>query len=57
MLSLLASEYFENSPLLVLPIVALVIFMAVFTSVTVRALRQDRREIERLARLPLADDE
>jgi len=58
MLSAFASEYFARSPLLVLPVVAMCIFLGVFLIVGVRAARLRGPEAERMARLPLeADDE
>ena len=55
MLSLLAREFFERSPLLVLPIGALFLFLAIFTVSTVRALRARKSDVARMAALPLQD--
>lgn len=57
MLSALASDFFAASPLLMLPVVALILFLAAFTVVTWRALRKKPAELEPIARLPLGDDE
>lgn len=46
---------FEHSPLLTLPIIALIIFMVTFVIVTVRALKQPRTEVDTMARAPLDD--
>lgn len=57
MLSALASEFFASSPLMMLPIVALLLFLCVFTAATWRALRRKPAELEPIARLPLDDDQ
>jgi hypothetical protein len=57
MLSALASDFFAASPLMVLPILALLLFLCVFTMATWRALRRKPAELEPLARLPLGDDD
>ncbi len=46
---------FEHSPLLALPIFALLLFMVTFVVVTVRALRQAPTEVDAMARAPLDD--
>ena len=56
MLSLMAEEFFAQSPMLLFPALALVLFLIAFCAVTWRTLRQDRSELDRLAQLPLADD-
>ena len=57
MLRQLSADYFARSPLLIYPVLALAIFMAVFLLVSVRALRARREEIDRMASLPLSDSE
>jgi hypothetical protein len=58
MLGWFASDYFQQSPVLVYPIIALGVFMTVFVGAVVRTLRARKSDIERMARLPLeADDE
>lgn len=57
MLSMMAQGFFNESSVLVMPIIALFIFMAVFTVVTMRVLRTDKEVIDTLAGLPLADEE
>lgn len=50
-------ELLAQSPLLVLPLVALALFLAVFVVETVRALLKPRAEVLRDASLPLTEDE
>jgi hypothetical protein len=57
MLSALASEFFAASPLMMLPVMALLLFLGVFTMATWRALRRKPAELEPIARLPLGDDD
>ena len=56
MLSFMARDYFGANELLLMPLVAFILFIGIFTLVTVRALRADTQEIELMAGLPLADD-
>lgn len=56
MLSWMATDYFDKSPVLIFPMIALFLFMGVFTVTVVRAMLKRRTEIERMARLPLEDD-
>ncbi len=56
-MSAIARQFFADSPVIVLPIVALLPFVTVFVLVTVRALRARRADIDALARLPLGDSE
>lgn len=55
MLSFIALDYFQKSPLLILPLIALGIFVTVFVAVTVRAMLTDKSRLEALAALPLRD--
>jgi hypothetical protein len=48
---------FEDSPLLVLPLVSLFLFLATFTVVVVRAYLKRARDYDAIASLPLDDDE
>ncbi len=50
----MAREFFQTSPLLVLPIVALLLFVTLFLVLFVRTMRL--RGVERAAQLPLEDD-
>jgi hypothetical protein len=49
-------DLFVQSPLLVLPLVAMFLFLSVFVAVAIRATTSSRREMEAAARLPLGDD-
>jgi hypothetical protein len=53
MLSWIASDFFARSPVLVYPLIALLLFMAVFVTAALRAALADRAQIDRMARLPL----
>lgn len=58
MLSTLVTELLTGSPLLALPVLAMLVFLGVFLAVGVRAVRLGRADVDRMARLPLeADDE
>jgi hypothetical protein len=57
MLSALASEFFAASPLMMLPVLALLLFLCVFTVASWRAMRRKPAELEPIARLPLGDDD
>jgi hypothetical protein len=50
-------EFYMHSPLLTLPIIALVIFLVVFGAIVVTTLRKRGGELEPLAQLPLNDDQ
>ncbi len=49
-------ELLAQSPLLVLPLVAMFLFMAVWAVAAVRVLTRSRTEMDEAARLPLEDD-
>lgn len=53
MLSFVAMGYFQKSPLLVFPLIALLLFLTVFVVVTIRALRASPSSFEAISRLPL----
>jgi len=53
MLSLIASDFFQKSPMLVFPLLALALFMLVFFVVTVRTVLTNKSRYESVARLPL----
>lgn len=57
MLGWFASDFFARSPALVYPVIALGIFMTVFISVSLKALFLKKSEVDRLARLPLSEDD
>ncbi len=48
-------EFFQKSPLLGLPLAALVIFLVAFAVMVLRAVTRSAGEIEGLARIPLDD--
>ena len=56
MLSFMAKGFFHESTVLMWPIVALFIFIAVFTAITIRTLRTDKESLSAIAGLPLAED-
>ena len=49
----MAREFFGQSPLLLLPIAALLLFALVFVAIAFRAVRMDRGEVDERARLAL----
>lgn len=49
-------DLLSQSPLLVLPIAAMFLFLAVFVIVAIRATTSARAEMDAAARLPLRDD-
>lgn len=57
MLGRYAAEFFEKSPALVFPLVALGIFVTVFVVLSVRAIRMDRTQTSGLSQLPFEGEE
>jgi hypothetical protein len=55
MLSVIALDYFRQSPVLAFPLLALAIFMLVFFFVTVRTVLTQKTRWEAVSRLPLND--
>lgn len=53
----MVSDFFARSPALLGPVIALVLFMGVFIAAAVYALRMRREQHERMALLPLREDE
>lgn len=53
----LIGPMFENSPLLLLPLAALAIFLGVFLFAFARTYLRGKSEYEAVAALPLADDD
>jgi hypothetical protein len=53
MLSFMAMDFFQKSPLLVFPLIALALFTSVFLTVVVRTLRTRPSAYARLENLPL----
>ena len=56
MLSLMAKEFFAESPVMMFPIAGLFLFLITFTVLSVKALRRPKDQIEALANLPLESD-
>lgn len=57
MLGWFASDFFARSPVLIYPVIALGLFMTVFISVSLKALFLKKSEVDRLAQLPLSEDD
>ncbi len=55
-MSRFASEFFQNSPALLYPVLALVLFFSLFVYVVVRVVRMKRADAERYARIPLQEE-
>jgi hypothetical protein len=51
----MAMDYFRQSPLLALPVIALVIFMFVFLAVSLRALLTQKSRWDAAAQLPFSE--
>jgi len=49
-------ELLTQSPLLVFPILAQLLFLGVFVATTYRAMTQTKREIDAASSLPLSED-
>ncbi len=52
----LAAELYAGSELMGWPLLALVLFIAVFAAAAVRVVRRGRSAFDEVARLPLEDD-
>jgi cbb3-type cytochrome oxidase subunit 3 len=55
-MSRFASEFFEQSPVLLYPLISLVLFFTVFLVVIVRVLRMKSSEADDYARIPLEEE-
>ena len=55
-MSRFASEFFENSPVLLYPLLALALFFIVFLGVIVRVMRMKTSEVDEYARIPLEEE-
>lgn len=55
-MSRFASEFFEHSPVLLFPVIALVLFFTVFLVVIVRVMRMKTSEADECARIPLQEE-
>jgi len=53
----IVSDFFARSPALLGPTLALLLFVVVFTATAVHAFRTQKAEHDRMARLPLGEDE
>lgn len=56
MLGRYAAEFFEKSPALLFPLIALGIFFVVFVALAIRAVRMDRSQAAELADLPFTEE-
>ncbi len=56
-MSRFAVEFFAQSPVLILPLLALLVFIGIFVFFTVQAFRMKNTDVERFSRLPLEDSE
>ena len=50
-------DVLAHSPLLVLPLVAMFLFIAVWVVASIRVMTRSRQEMDAAARLPLAEDD
>lgn len=55
-MSRFAAEFFEQSPLLLYPLIALVLFFTVFLVVVIRVVRMKASEADHYARMPLEEE-
>ena len=55
-MSRFASEFFSQSPALLYPVIALVLFFTVFLFVVVRVMRMSAAEADENARIPLEEE-
>ena len=56
-MSRFAAEFFAQSPVLLYPLIALVLFFTMFLAVLIRVMRMKRSEADRYAQLPLEEEE
>ena len=52
----IATDFFARSPVMTLPVIAMLLFMAVFVASAIRAFRTARDTHDELAKLPLEED-
>jgi cbb3-type cytochrome oxidase subunit 3 len=55
-MSRFASEFFSQSPALLYPVLALLLFFTVFLLVVVRVMRMSASEVDQAARIPLEEE-
>ena len=53
MMSDMARDFFSHNPLLAGPLIAMLLFTAVFAAAVVRVVRAKREHVDRMAQLPL----
>jgi hypothetical protein len=51
-----ATDFFEQSPVLLYPVIALVLFFVVFLAVVIRVVRMKASEADRYAHIPLEEE-
>ena len=55
-MSRFAAEFFSQSPALLYPVLALILFFTVFLLVVVRVMRMSKAEVDHNARIPLEEE-
>ena len=55
-MSRFAAEFFAQSPALLLPILALVLFVTIFLVIVIRVMRMSASEVDHNARIPLEEE-
>ncbi len=55
-MSRFAAEFFAQSPALLYPVLALLLFFTVFLVVVIRVLRMSKSEVDHNARIPLEEE-
>ena len=55
-MSRFASEFFEQSPVLLFPVIALLLFFIVFLVVVIRVMRMKASEADHYAHIPLEEE-
>ena len=55
-MSRFAAEFFQDSPVLLYPLISLVLFFVVFLVVIVRVVKMKTTEADEYARIPLAEE-
>lgn len=53
MMSDLARDFFSDNPMLAGPLIAMLLFTAVFVAACVRVIRANRDHVDRMAQMPL----
>ena len=55
-MSRFAADFFAQSPALLLPVLALVLFFSAFLFIVIRVMRMSASEVEHNARIPLEEE-